>query len=132
MDPDNYEDILVKFPKLKICFAHMGFDSAKKLNNLTWFTRILALMKMYPNVYMDVSYTASYENFCPWFIAQYNAWSPDIQDRVIFGTDFYMTVQEVNGNDNEVLDSLLMGLGEVYLRNWLIEMLLITLIDVVK
>ena len=44
--PVNFEPIAVKFPKLRICLAHMGFP---------WVAETAALLAKYPNMYADTS-----------------------------------------------------------------------------
>ena len=76
--PDNYVPILEKYPKLRICLAHMGGsaevigdtkakDDLKILRKIwaangdgtNWFQRIHEMMKRYKNMYTDISYTLS-------------------------------------------------------------------------
>ena len=97
-NPQNYLNILEKYPKLKICMAHFGGDGQieeylKNPNDLSnWHRIVRELMEKYENVYTDVSYA----------LWNKKAWKPLMQaiseegigDKVLFGTDFYMTLQE--------------------------------------
>lgn len=119
VSPEHYEEVFHQFPKLKICFAHMGLDGGADLNKenqdnakLEWYKYILILMEKYPNIYMDISYTLSYEGFYQWFIKQYEQMQSSIQNRILYGTDFFMTVQELQGDDNIIYQSALKGLGK--------------------
>lgn len=100
-DPANFRDVLElpEFRQLKICFAHFGgkemieghVDQATRSN---WYDTIRQLMQHYPNVYADVSYTLSHtrgrvRDRLLAFIRD-----AAMQSRVLFGTDYYMTVRE--------------------------------------
>jgi len=113
--PENYIPILEKFPKLKICLAHMGGSNEmleppltgelaeiRKVDTPGWFERITAMMKMYPNLYTDISYTVSdfgdtkkevFKRFVEFLKTPDNE-GKLLADRVLFGTDFFMTEQE--------------------------------------
>ena len=113
-NPTYFEEALIEFPKLKICFAHFGLNASNQFNKnkdhdvprLEWFTKILELMQTYKNVYTDISYSIAYIGFINWFLIHYNSWPADIQNRIMFGTDYYMTIQEEYGNDNEIMASI--------------------------
>jgi predicted TIM-barrel fold metal-dependent hydrolase len=114
--PENYIPILEKFPNLKICLAHMGgsnevvksMDSKSKLDQIrqvdpaSWFEHIERMMKQYPNLYTDVSYTLSdFDNSkiavlqkTITFLNTPDGQGKQLGDRVLFGTDFFMTEQE--------------------------------------
>lgn len=101
-NPENYIPILEKYPKLKLCLAHFGGGDEllkkpakvveKGLDNLPfWDERIKGMMQKYPNVYTDISYTlydkAALEKIKPLL-------NEEIGKRILFGTDFFMTLQE--------------------------------------
>ncbi len=95
--PAHWEQVLERFPQLKICFAHFGFDSTQDEDwrgpKNTWYTTIKQLMQRYENVYADISYTL----FDPERLAIIKAdmdQTDRIRARVLFGTDYFMTVQE--------------------------------------
>ncbi|MNU74831.1 Amidohydrolase [compost metagenome] len=112
--PENYVPILEKFPKLKICLAHMGgsneiVDNSKddpdlkqirRFDSQLWCDRIRDMMLRYPNLYTDISYTlGDLDN--PEILAAILKFmrTPDnngqiLAKRVLFGTDFFMTEQE--------------------------------------
>jgi uncharacterized protein len=112
--PDNYIPLLIKYPKLKICLAHMGGSNEiiqsndgdlaeiRKVDPIDWFTLIKTMMGVYPNMYTDISYTLSdfgdksgkvFQNVSA-FLGQTDSWSRPFSERVLFGTDFFMTEQE--------------------------------------
>ena len=101
-NPENYIPILEKYPKLKLCLAHFGGGDEllkkqskvvdKGIDNLPfWDERIKDIMHKYPNVYTDISYTlyekAALEKIKPML-------NEDIGKRILFGTDFFMTLRE--------------------------------------
>jgi len=103
-NPDQYITILDKFPDLKICFAHYGgsdeWDKFLKESwhgNApdTWFYKINELInnQKYANVYTDVSYTLVRSDLFP-VLKSYLETNKQLRERVLFGTDYYMTEQE--------------------------------------
>jgi len=112
--PENYIPLLEKFPKLKICLAHMGGSSEiikydkgelaeiRKVDPVSWFEHIESMMKKYPNLYTDISYTLSdfgdmagpvYQRVLV-FLNTRDDSNHLLGERVLFGTDFFMTEQE--------------------------------------
>mgnify|MGYP000250559397 CR=1 FL=1 len=122
--PQNYVPVLLKYPRLKICLAHMGGyseilklkkgpDEVQEVDQKNWFGLIKEMMQQYPNFYTDISYTLSglqahkkLSRADARFIrSEINAFldtpvqstgeaDEPIGKRVLFGTDFYMTEQE--------------------------------------
>jgi predicted TIM-barrel fold metal-dependent hydrolase len=119
--PYQWEVILKKYPMLKVCIAHLGMDSSTNFKNFgdatkkdfEWYNKIRMLMKSYDNVYADISYSLAYDPFYPWFLKEYSQMAPAVQDRVLFGTDYFMTVQEVNGDENQLYKTAFEKLGPV-------------------
>jgi uncharacterized protein len=122
--PENYEVLLCNYPDLKICLAHMGGsneiycdkpeDELKEIwqvDPVKWFERIKAMMVQYPNLYTDISYTLSSfvdKDFNPDanFLGPLNAFltakdnnGNELHHRVLFGTDFFMTEQEMRESE---------------------------------
>ncbi len=97
-DPANYAYVLEKFPDLKICFAHFGGgDEWEKYRNspdpevykTSWLFTILELIKNHPNVYADTSYTFADFSLLPQLKVLLA--TPKVRDRILFGSDFYMS-----------------------------------------
>ena len=117
-NPDNYKYLLQKFPKLKINLAHFGgFDEWKKYLQNTiidedgetnWFVMIKDLIKRYPNVFTDVSYTLYDKELIP--LLKVVLQEPQFKNKVLFGSDFYMVEQEES--EREFSINLRAGLGE--------------------
>lgn len=94
----NYAGVLERYPDLKICFAHAGDETEiKKARNQdteqeSWFTHIKFLMKTYPNVYTDISYTLSDNSIHKDLMDLLS--DDEIGHKVLFGTDYFMTLRE--------------------------------------
>ncbi|MDR6759932.1 putative TIM-barrel fold metal-dependent hydrolase [Flavobacterium sp. 2755] len=113
--PENYIPVLDKYPKLKLCIAHMGgdieilgvknpdaktaklFQAAKTLEgNLTsWYDIIKQkiLIKEYPNTFTDISYSLCDEN-CMIQLSSDLKNGLILPERVLFGTDYFMVAKE--------------------------------------
>jgi predicted TIM-barrel fold metal-dependent hydrolase len=95
MHPVLYTDILRKFPKLKLCLAHFGGDDevigqdTAKPADYNWTVGIKALMKEFPNVYTDISFMLAYPKANTRLMKDLA--DPAYKDRILFGTDFFMT-----------------------------------------
>lgn len=103
--PHWYSNILQKYPKLKINLAHFGGNeewdryldepSDSNQTNTNWYRMIRDLLKKYPNVYSDISFTVNDKNLYPLLKNLVNSnytkqpfYSPST--KVLFGSDFYM------------------------------------------
>ncbi|MBC7873810.1 MAG: amidohydrolase family protein [Ferruginibacter sp.] len=95
MHPVLYTDVLRKFPKLKLCLAHFGGDDevlaqdGPKADKYNWTKCIKTLIKEFPNVYTDISFTLSNKKASKRVLADLA--DPAYKDRILFGTDFFMT-----------------------------------------
>ena len=96
--PDNYLWLLQDFPQLKICFAHFGGDAQcrryYKSNDPddirdNWFVKVFQILKKYRNTYADISYAAADFDLVALFSAFLH--SPDTKNKILFGSDFYMS-----------------------------------------
>ena len=101
-NPENYIPVLEKYPKLKLCLAHFGGSDelllvknelvTRGIDNLPeWGLRIIDLMERFPHVCTDVSYTLSSDKAMDVVIPLLKQ---PIGQRILFGTDFFMTVRE--------------------------------------
>ena len=118
-DPDNYLYLLQDFPQLKLCFAHFGGDTmclkhyksndtADICNN--WFVKIVRILEQYPNTYADISYAAADLDLLALFNGLLS--NPDYSDKVLFGSDFYMS--NLERNERWFSMNVRMGLGEAH------------------
>jgi predicted TIM-barrel fold metal-dependent hydrolase len=95
--PLEWRKVLQKFPKLRLCLAHFGGDEWKKGPESDWITEIVALTKEYPNVYTDFAcWDLDYakESFAQ--ILKNRRYS-HLRDKILFGTDWYMTLLVLDG-----------------------------------
>lgn len=97
--PNNYKEVMDKFPKLRICLAHFGgigewkrfFSESRERRNPPWVKVIIDLMRSneYPNLYADISYTIfDQQENTP--LLKVLLQEPQIRDKVLFGSDFFM------------------------------------------
>lgn len=116
-DPDNYEYVLVKYPNLKLNLAHFGGGDEwdKYLSNTidesgerSWFEKVRDLIKKYPNVYADISYTMYNEDLFP--LLKVLLQDPQVKNKILFGSDYYMVEQEES--EKEFIVKLRAALGE--------------------
>jgi predicted TIM-barrel fold metal-dependent hydrolase len=111
-DPKNFEEVLSVFPDLKICFAHFGGSSeiiqsenhGSGVSENNFYLKIKNLMRRYPNVYADVSYTLSEIKKVNKFLGE-DLRDKVIRDRILFGTDFFMTLME--NSEPKLVDDLM-------------------------
>ena len=121
--PENYRPILEKYPKLKICLAHLGGSNEvlrkynpthKDLKGINypsymqdnWYDMVIGLMKDYVNVYSDISYTLSNKDAIGYITKDFiHDGMPDAKpliNKLMYGTDFYMTLQEKEGDEADM------------------------------
>jgi len=96
--PLNWEHVMADFPELKICLGHFGSSHYWKafLDNPdgpdNWFLIIKAMIEKYPNLYADISFTLSEQEYFPLLkiLLQDNA----LKRKILFGSDYYMVETE--------------------------------------
>lgn len=95
--PKQWRRVLEKFPDLKLCLAHFGGDEWQNGLASDWITEIISLMKDYPNFYSDFSchnFKKTSQIFAKVIKDESYA---HILDRILFGTDWYMTLLALGG-----------------------------------
>ena len=124
--PDNYKELFRKFPDLKLCFGHFGGSSEWKtyFNHISeeefknsWFYKIKELMKAYPNIYADVSYSLADDELYP--MLNLIMTDSTINDRILFGSDFYMA--RIEGKEFKFSAQLRVAIGEDNFRKIAME-----------
>lgn len=106
--PQAYEDVLAAYPDLRLCLAHFGGDADwialldhgfdpddPNARDKNWVSVICQMIESgaYPNLYTDISYTIfKFNNHIP--LLRLYLQNQKIRERVLFGSDFYMTRQE--------------------------------------
>lgn len=119
-DPYNYKRVLKEFPKLRICLGHFGgigewrrhLNEGRSIDNPTWLTKIVEMMESgeYENLYADISYTIfNFQENVP--LLKILLENPAIQNKVLFGSDFYM-VESEKYSEKRFSTDLRFALGE--------------------
>ncbi len=104
--PMNYEPVLERFPELHLDIAHWGgteewqdylYDppldrSVSYLSN--WFRIIKSLMRKYPHLYTDISYTLGHPDHAALLNVLLN--DNTLNDRILFGSDYFLVVGEAS------------------------------------
>jgi uncharacterized protein len=106
-DPINYLLVLQRFPQLKLCMAHFGGDGQiekfvekpeeRTSTSRNWHHVVCEILKKYPNTYADISYALWQSKI--WERLRQCINGPlqdgsDISKQILFGTDYFMTIQE--------------------------------------
>lgn len=105
VSPNAWREVLkqnilgVRLHSLRICLAHFGGGTDL---GLRWFNDIVALMKDYPNVYADISSSLAdpkckdkfKAHFKDWYNKEMKSSGSEIRKRILFGTDWYMTLMD--------------------------------------
>jgi predicted TIM-barrel fold metal-dependent hydrolase len=110
LKPSHWSQVLSleKFKNLKICLAHFGYDSNTddslwQNNKNPWFLEILDLIKNHENVYTDISYTLYDPKIMQNIILPLFGNSQDkLMSRILYGTDYYMTIQETKVTESKL------------------------------
>lgn len=110
--PMNYEPVLERFPGLKLDIAHWGGTSEwqdylynpskdREISYLSnWFRIIKHMMRRYPRLYTDISYTLGHIDHLP--LLDILLEDTSLRERVLFGSDYYL----VNAESSERTFSL--------------------------
>lgn len=100
--PYWYRKLIEEFPRLKINLAHFGGNvewnryldepvdrmAKQKEYEKNWYSQIRDLLKADNQVYADISFTVHDNKLYPLLKHLLN--TPVVQDKVLFGSDFYM------------------------------------------
>lgn len=111
-DPSNYGEVLEIFPDLKLCFSHYGGasemlkagpggSSSEKDN---FYLKIREMIKKHENVYADIAYTLGDIDDIGDILLK-DLEDEKIRERLLFGTDFFLALQE--RSERGLLDHLL-------------------------
>jgi predicted TIM-barrel fold metal-dependent hydrolase len=123
--PKNWRTVLEKYPKLKLCLAHFGGDEWKKVGiESDWIQEIVKLTKEFPNVYTDMSCfnlkdSAVLENVQTLFREmRYTRYYQHLQDKVIFGIDWYLSIITKAPEYKEYVESFFDNMTEIDPWQW--------------
>ncbi len=118
LEPASFSTVLEYFSSgerkekpLKICLAHFGGEdhildeykgkSSEQLFGMiqqNWCAQIKALIKKYPNVYTDIAYAVGNPDTHEAFLKEIQ--DPVLQQKIMFGTDFFMTERVLPEKDD--------------------------------
>ena len=97
--PRAWREVLIRFPKLRLCLAHFGGDEWEHGFDSDWITEIIDLTKEYDNVYTDFScwnLDKAKDAFAKVLTGkQYG----HLRKKILFGTDWYMTLVALGGKN---------------------------------
>ncbi|WP_442844986.1 amidohydrolase family protein [Leeuwenhoekiella sp. H156] len=124
-DPKRWENVLEKFPKLKLNLAHFGGYETWKSSHPAPLMEdpqqrketIFGFMRKYENVYADFSYNLVETNLNK-SLKSFLFLNDDIADKTLFGTDYWMVNKEGNllVEQTQFLQSLQEGIEEHNLK----------------
>ncbi len=107
--PANWEPVLKTFPKLRLNLAHLGGDKTWYPNSdKKWIYRIIDFMERYENIYSDVSYIIHNPQM-PTMFKQLFENNEIIQERTLFGTDYFMIF--IEGRYDEIRTRFITEVG---------------------
>lgn len=117
--PATWKPVFENFPTIKVDFAHYGKQYsivsnkrplslisavASKMPESGWFYEIVDLMKEYPGVYADVSFSGTTPDFYEHLLHFIEDSEPDVADklleRTMFGSDFSVNLLKVESYTN--------------------------------
>lgn len=81
-NPLIWEEVLKKYPNLLLVLAHFGSGSDE------WQANILRMMKIYPNLYTDVSCMSDPDTLKS--VKVIFDTNPDIEDKILYGSDYFL------------------------------------------
>lgn len=121
---ENGKNMQGDYPSLNLQNWHV--PARNKIDNFSWFTIICDLMRKYPNVYADISFTLNDTDLLP-LLKMILETDEVIRKKVLFGTDFYLVsrvicerrfainVRAILGND--LFEQIAITNAERYLAN---------------
>jgi predicted TIM-barrel fold metal-dependent hydrolase len=99
--PKAWRKVLERFPNLKICLAHFGNVEWTIGPSSEWIEEIISLIEKYPNVYVDFSCHNIEENGKEFSKYLKDKNNEKIFGKILFGTDWYMTLVGLGGTSYE-------------------------------
>ncbi len=119
--PEAWREVLKKFPKLYLCLAHFGggdtqwqINPDEDIDKNTWIKTIIDYMLTYENFYTDVSYVFLEESIDK--MARAMKAYPKIIEKIMFGTDWYMTEIGQHRNYKDFCVNSRLSINEIYVE----------------
>jgi predicted TIM-barrel fold metal-dependent hydrolase len=114
VSPRAWEKVLKQHPKLRLCLAHFGGYDAKEYTSWTreagkhplgydWDVKAIDLAREFPNFYVDISFF-----FVTRCLARFRKAledHPHLRDKIVFGTDWWMTEKDGVKYEEHVLQT---------------------------
>ncbi len=119
--PEAWKEVLEKFPKLYLCLAHFGggdtqwqINPDEDIDKNTWIKTIIDYLLTYDNFYTDVSYVFLEESIDK--MARAMKAYPKIIEKIMFGTDWYMTEIGQHRNYKDFCVNSRLSINEIYVE----------------
>lgn len=100
--PQRWEQVLRRYPQLRINFAHFGRQYSRKwlvLRDYSWRQKLVELMLRYPNVYSDIAFNATQARFYRRLAELLERFSEQereaVRSKLLFGSDFLISLIDV-------------------------------------
>lgn len=90
--PDKWKPVLMKWPNLRINFAHFGGGDQLVSGNTDWMNKIIQFIKDHELVYTDVSYHTDTKS--PSIILDVVGKNVCLNKKLMFGTDYIMIMMD--------------------------------------
>lgn len=93
-NPARWEYVLIRYPNLKLNFAHFGWES-RIFSGKKWRAKIIELILKYQNVYTDFSAIAIEDKYYK-ILNQLLSNNPDkLKHRILYGSDYMINLTDV-------------------------------------
>ncbi|HOJ52809.1 MAG TPA: amidohydrolase family protein [Syntrophales bacterium] len=94
-DPARWEEVLKRYPELKLNLAHMGHEGKRRWGifpRKAWRKKVLNLVDKYENVYTDFSCLAFDDSFYEDLRKTLDQAPKKLRQRILFGSDFMINL----------------------------------------
>jgi len=90
ISPYAWEQVLQRFPNLRLCLAHFGGVESWSTPPVRpdWLGKLIEMMRLYPNFYVDLSYVIFQDSIKSRFTEIIE--DPLVRKKLLFGTDWYL------------------------------------------
>ena len=95
VSPNAWRKVLERYPRLRLCLAHFGGMTDLSLE---WHKVLVPMLTEFPNLYVDISSSFTDAPFRDHFKKRLVGEHPEIIDKIMFGSDWYMTMTRMSGS----------------------------------